>query len=46
MLAAGQDDDDLETKSFKTLKIDATHYYDNDLVLRQETQKKIARPKS
>ena len=26
------------------LKIDATYYYDNDLLLRQETQKKIACP--
>ena len=24
------------------LKLDATHYYDNDLLLRQETPKKIA----
>ena len=28
------------------LKIDATLYYDNDLLLRQETQKKIACPGS
>ena len=28
------------------LKIDAIHSYDNDLVLRQETQKKIACPGS
>ena len=27
-------------------KIDVTHYYDNNLLLRQETQKKIACPRS
>ena len=32
----------LETKSYKTLKKDAAHLYDNDLLLRQETKKKIA----
>ena len=31
----------METKSFKTLKIDATPLYDNDLLLRQETQKRL-----
>ena len=28
------------------LKIDATHYYRNDLLLRQKTQKKVAGPRS
>ena len=33
----------LETKIIQNhLKIDATHKYDNDLLLRQETQKKMA----
>ena len=37
----------LETKTIKTiLKIDATHLHDNDLLLREETKKKIAYPGS
>ena len=36
----------LETKLLKTLKIDATHFYDNDLLLRQENWKKIVCLKS